>query len=100
MRPDVRTVLILNTLAPIFLLIAIGAVLQRTAFVSSAFLREANRITYWLGLPALLFSQLAASFHQAEGAKLMLGTMLTATAAAIAVAYLVAWIWRVPGSSV
>jgi malate permease and related proteins len=92
-------VLILNTLAPVFLLIALGAVLQRTAFVSPGFLKEANRITYWLGLPALLFSQLTASFHQAEGAKLMLGTMLSATAAAIVTAYVVAWLLRVPGSS-
>lgn len=32
-----------------------------------------------LGLPALLFSQLAASFHQSEGAGFMLGVMLGAT---------------------
>ena len=92
--------LILNTLAPVFLLIALGAVLQRTAFVSPGFLREANRVTYWLGLPALLFSQLAGSFHQAEGAKMMLGTMLGATGGAIVAAYLFAWLMRVPGSSV
>lgn len=97
---DVRTVLILNTLAPVFLLIALGAVLQKTAFVSPGFLREANRVTYWLGLPALLFSQLAGSFHQAEGAKLMLGTMLAATGGTILVAYVVAAALRVSGASI
>ena len=59
--------LILNTLAPVFLLIAAGAALQATKFVSPGFLKEANRVTYWLGLPALLFSQLAGSFRDASG---------------------------------
>jgi hypothetical protein len=89
-------VLILNTLAPVFLLVALGAVLQRTEFVSVNFLREANRVTYWLGLPALLFSQLAGSFQEAAGAKPMLGAMLTATVLTIVTGYLAAWAMRVP----
>lgn len=92
-------VLILNTLAPVFLLIGIGALLQRSAFVSENFLREANRVTYWLGLPALLFSQLAASFHGAGGAQLMLGVMLGATLATMAAAWAVARAMRVPGAA-
>jgi predicted permease len=94
-----RRVLILNTLAPVFLLIGIGALMQRSAFVSPNFLREANRVTYWLGLPALLFSQLAGSFHDAGGAKLMLGTMLGATLLSIVAGYLVARAMRVPGEA-
>ena len=92
-------VLILNTLAPVFLLIAIGAVMQRTGFVTAGFLREANRVTYWLGLPALLFSQLAGSVHEAGGAKLMLGVMLAAMALVVIAGYLVGWGIRVPGSA-
>ena len=53
--------------------------LVRLSIVSAGFLREANRVTYWLGLPALLFSQLAGSFHQAGGAGLMFTVMLAAT---------------------
>lgn len=92
-------VLILNTLAPVFLLIAIGALLQRTGFVSPGFLKEANRVTYWLGLPALIFSQLAASFRQGGGAGGMFGTMFGATCSALLLAYLVGWLMRVPGTS-
>lgn len=88
--------MILNTLAPVFLLVALGAVLQRTEFVSVNFLREANRLTYWLGLPALLFSQLAGSFQEAAGAKPMLGAMVTATVLTIVTGYLAAWALRVP----
>jgi malate permease and related proteins len=92
-------VLILNTLAPVFLLIALGAAMQRSGFVSPGFLREANRVTYYLGLPALLFSQLVASFHQASGAGLMLGVQLAGTALVMAAAYLIAWLMRVPGTA-
>jgi predicted permease len=79
-------------------LIAIGVGLQRSGFVSEHFLKEANRLTYWLGLPALLFSQLAGSFHDVGGAKLMLGTMLAATGLAVLVGYLGAALLRVPGA--
>ncbi len=90
---------ILNTLAPVFLLIALGAGLQKTAFVPPNFLKEANRVTYWLGLPALLFSQLASSFHQSDGAGHMLGVMLGATALLIGAGYLTAWLLRVPAAA-
>ncbi len=92
-------VLVLNTLAPVFLLIALGAWLQRTKFVSPNFLKEANRVTYWLGLPALLFTQLAGSFHAASGGKLMLGTMLAATGFVVLAGYLTGWGLRVPGTA-
>ena len=89
---------IFNILAPVFLLIALGAVLQKTKFVSVDFLKEANRVTYWLGLPSLLFSQLAGSFHQAAGAGLMLGVMLAATGLSVLAGYLAVWLLRVPGA--
>ncbi len=90
---------IIDVLAPVFLLIAIGAALQKTAFVSEGFLKEANRITYWLGLPALLFSQLVESFHRFGGAGIMLLAMWVATAGVIVAGYLAAWLLRVPGGA-
>jgi malate permease and related proteins len=92
-------VLVFNTLAPVFLLIGIGALLERTGFVSAGFLKEANRVTYWLGLPALLFTELASSFHQAEDAQLTLGAMVLATGLVVIVAYFVAWMLRVPSGA-
>ena len=91
--------LVLNTLAPVFLLIAIGAVMQRARFVSAGFLKEANRVTYWLGLPALLFSQLAGSFHDGSGAKVVLVAMAVATLIVIVIGYLAVWLLRIPGPS-
>lgn len=91
--------LILDTLAPVFLLIATGAALQVVRFVSADFLKEANRVTYWLGLPALLFSQLAGSFRDAQGAGLMLTVMAGATLLVIVAGYGVAVLLRVPGAA-
>src|SRR6478609_7498089 len=91
---------ILNTLAPVFLLIAIGSGLQAWKFVSPGFLKEANRVTYWLGLPALLFSQLATSFSHGTGAGRLLLVMLAATALVIVAGYGVAWLMKVPGPAV
>lgn len=86
---------VFNVLAPVFLLIAFGVVLQHTGFVSAGFLREANKVTYWLGLPALLFSNLATSLHEADGAHAMLNTLLVSTGLVLAAGYLFAWILRV-----
>ncbi|MDB6126845.1 MAG: Membrane transport protein [Verrucomicrobia bacterium] len=90
---------ILNVLAPVFLMIAVGAWLQRSRFASPDFFKEANRLTYWLGLPALLFSQLAGSYHEMGGARLMLESTLLATAALGLIAYATAWALRIPGPS-
>jgi predicted permease len=90
---------ILNVLAPVFLMIAIGATMQASRFVSANFLKEANRVTYWLGLPALLFSQLAGSFHGAGGASLMCGGMLAATGLVVLAGYVIAGLLRVPGAA-
>jgi predicted permease len=94
-----RAMLVLNALAPTFLLIALGAWLQRSAFVSAGFLREANRLTYWLGLPALIFAQLVSSLRDAAGAERLLGAMALTTAAAIAVGYAGARLVRVPAAA-
>jgi predicted permease len=93
-------VLILSVLAPTFLLIAFGAWLLRSGFVSPEFLREGNRVVYWFGLPALLFNELASASLAVGGpAKLMVVTMLAATAAVIALSYLCSWLLRLPASS-
>jgi malate permease and related proteins len=89
--------LVLNVLAPVFLLIGLGALLQGTGFTTPGFLREANRVTYWLGLPALLFSQLVSSYHGAAGAASLLGTVFAATGLVMLLAYATGLLLRVPG---
>ena len=50
---------IINSIAPIFLLIALGKVLQRTGFLPDAFFKGLNRLVFWFALPALLTSSIS-----------------------------------------
>ena len=52
---------VLDTLAPVFAVIALGAALRRTGFVSDELLRGLNRVVYWVALPALLFGKIATA---------------------------------------
>lgn len=57
---------ILNALAPVFLVIALGAVLRRARFVSDEVLGGMSRLAYWVGMPCLLVHKIArASFDGA-----------------------------------
>lgn len=52
---------ILSTLVPVFLLIALGALLQRVRFFADGVVAGLNRLTYWIGLPTLVFVSLATA---------------------------------------
>lgn len=83
--------LVLNILTPVFGVVLIGAVLARTGFLSRSFLQEANRVTYWLGLPALLFTELIRSFHSSTtAAPNVLVAMLLATVSTLGIAWMFA----------
>lgn len=90
--------LILNTLAPVFLVVALGAALIRSGLLGPAFLREANRLTYWVGLPALLLQQLAAGLPPAGTAGPLLLTVGIGTLLVIGAGYGIGALLRVPGT--
>jgi len=90
-------VLVLDTVAPVFLIVALGTWLQGSGFVSPGFFKEANKLTYWVGLPALLFHQLALALPSASGVGPLLSVMVVGTFATAAAAYVLAWGLRLPG---
>ena len=55
---------VLNTLVPLLALITLGAALRRWNFAPPSFFREANRLLYWIAMPALLFYQTAEATIQ------------------------------------
>ena len=76
----------LSTIAPVALVIALGARLRARGHYAEAFFRDASRLTYWIGLPALLFREVAAtplreSWAGRLVAVLMLATLATGLAA-------------------
>ena len=90
--------LILNTLAPVFLMIALGAWLQGSGFTTAAFLKESNRLLYWVGLPALIFVQLATTPPALDTAAPPLLVVLLGTLVVILLAYGAALALRIPGN--
>ena len=80
---------VLNTVAPVFILIGIGALLFRH-FLDAAVLKGVNWLTYWVGLPVLLFNSIAgADLVNPAAIRVFLvvlgATLITVISAAIAV---------------
>lgn len=90
---------IANILAPIFLVIGLGWALTRTQFLSAQALHDANRLTYWVGLPCALFHRIATASPDvaAVGGLLLVGT--AATFIAIVAAAVTARLLRLPAGS-
>lgn len=55
---------VIETIAPIFLIIVFGAVLHRKGFLTDHFIEEINRFVYLFPLPALIFTGIARSSIQ------------------------------------
>jgi hypothetical protein len=79
---------ILETLAPIFILIAVGAALSRLQFLGREFMADLNRLVFWVAMPALLFH----SASRAAGASAQTWWLVGVLLAATLLIALVAWI--------
>lgn len=77
---------IVNTLAPVFLVIALGAALRHGNVISSELQRGMIKLAYWIGLPCLLVAKIASSRAVAGEAGMMIAVFLSATAAMILLA--------------
>ena len=90
---------VLNSLLPVFLLIALGKALTRTSFFTPDLARNVNRLTYWVALPALLIDKISnASFNSSEVSRISM-VLILATILSIGVAYLAAKALRVERKS-
>ena len=87
---------IINTLAPVFLLIALGAVLKKTNFFSTDFVDGLSRLAYWVGLPCILFYKVATATYDFSTAGRTYLVFLSGMLAALFVSYLVAWLMSIP----
>jgi hypothetical protein len=81
---------VFNSLFPIFALVVIGAAMRRRGFLPESFFTNASRLVYRLGLPALLFGEIAGSqFRLGESGWIFLATFL-AILAGLVVAFPIA----------
>lgn len=70
---------VLDLLAPIFLIIALGAGLRRIGLLADAVVEGVNKLLYWVGLPAAVFHALVAAGPAGGGAGWLLAMMAGAT---------------------
>lgn len=90
---------ILNTLAPVFLIILLGAILQKAGFLNSQLSRQNNRLVYWIAIPCLLFNKTAQAEIAGDSAlKVTLVLLFTAIGCTI-LAYLLARLLSLTGAS-
>ena len=86
--------LVINTLSPLFLIVAAGVILRRSGFVGAEFFKVGSRLVYWVALPCLLFEKTAASSGGGDEAMRVCLMLAAGMAACVIVAYLVGWILR------
>lgn len=91
---------IINTLAPVFLLIALGAVLRKSRFISAELITGLNRLVYWVGLPCLLFYKIAIADYDFQTAGKTFLVVFLGMFASIIAAYFIAYLLKVPATSV
>ncbi|WP_296229042.1 AEC family transporter [Ralstonia sp. UBA689] len=92
------TAAILLALAPVALLVALGQGLKRTTFIAEAFWPQAERLCYYVLLPALFMHGLASAKMQTLPVLPLAGTLIGATVL-VAVALVLARPWmRVDGA--
>jgi hypothetical protein len=84
--------LVINTLSPLFLIVAAGVILRRSGFVPAEFFKVGGRLVYWVALPCLLFEKTAASGGGGDAAMRVCLVLAAGMAACVIVAYLVGWL--------
>ncbi len=92
---------IVETLAPIILLLALGAALARGRFLGREFMIDLNRLVFYLALPSLIFMSIASAEEPADDTVRLIGVLAATTLLAAALAWVLAvGVLRLPGAVV
>ncbi len=71
---------IITTITPIFIIILMGWAARKKGFITPDFLGPANKLVYYLSIPAMIFNSISkASFREQFNPKLLFLTLLAAT---------------------
>ncbi|RMF59364.1 MAG: AEC family transporter [Calditrichaeota bacterium] len=91
---------IVDSLLPVFAIIALGAALARTGFFTGEILNSLTRLAYWVGLPCFLFQKIATATYAGGPILQIFKVMVLATAGSAVVGFLIAVFSRLPRRSV
>ena len=71
---------VIITIIPIFAIIILGWGARKKSFITPEFLEPANKLVYYLSIPAMVFISIArSSFHEHFDVKVLSLTLLAAT---------------------
>ncbi|MDZ8119838.1 AEC family transporter [Pontiella sp. NLcol2] len=87
---------ILNSIAPIFLLILLGKTLQKTGFMPEVFFKSLSRFVFWFALPSLLISSISRADLNFPTISRILGIFSLGTVLSLAFAWGVAKVLKLP----
>lgn len=90
---------VVNTLAPVVLLISLGAFLRRIRLMPAAMAAWASTLTYWVALPALLFVETSGMRTRFSDHADAFAAIIAATAVCIGAGYAIAALMRLPTPS-
>jgi predicted permease len=81
----------MNIVLPVFSVIGLGWLLRRWGLIDAAFLKQTNRLVYYVCLPLLLFYKIGtADFFSNFNARLIVGSI-----AAVAITFVVSYLYTV-----
>lgn len=83
---------ILLIVLPVFVVIALGWVLLRVGLIDSDFLRQTNRLVYYVCLPLLLFYKIATADFSSNFSAALVGGSALAIVAGFLIAYAFSWL--------
>ena len=87
---------IINSIAPIFLLILLGRILQKTGFMPEVFFKSLSRFVFWFALPSLLISSISKAALDAETISKILMLFTVGTLLSLAFAWVISKILKLP----
>ena len=90
---------IVNSIAPIFLLIALGKLLHKTGAFPEAFFKGLNKLVYWIALPALLLVNIGTAELEIGTISQIILLLTAGTLLGLALAWGVSRILKLPAPS-
>ena len=90
----------LHTLAPIILLLSLGALLTRIRFIGRRFIGELSKLVFWVCLPALMLRSVASAEYPGEQTLPLITVMLLGTFLLVFLSWGVALLIKLPRKSI
>ena len=79
---------IITTIIPIFAVIGLGCLSRAFGFIRKEFLEPANRLVYYMAIPAMIFRSIAQTSLKSQ----LDPKVITMTLLAVIVSFLIAWL--------